>query len=128
MMCASLSWLTSSAGHCAASREAAVICSGSVLLTRGEVAGRAVDVRGYLSFVPVARCQRAGRLEHQGRAAWRGRHVLGAPGYYEDFSGPEGDGAFAFGLAQRYLHLAVQDKEELVGVLVHVPHVVPLEV
>src|SRR5687768_5261973 len=93
------------------------------------VAGGAVDVSRNLALVPVARARGARRLEHEDRATGRGRLVLDAPRHDEDVTALQRNGALlAAGLAQRDVEPAIQDEEELVGVGVHVPHVVTLRV
>src|SRR5450755_3794885 len=85
------------------------------------VARRAVDVGGNLALMPVTGGRGSARLEHQDRAAGRRWFVLSAFRHHERVALPELDGGLGSrGVANRDLQLPVEDKEELVGVLVHV--------
>src|ERR671918_325266 len=89
------------------------------------VTGSAVDVVGDDSFVPVARRRRARRLEHQDRSARGGRLVLRAPGDHEGIALVElHQGLVAVAVPDCDVEAPLQHQEELVGVLVDVPHMV----
>src|SRR5262249_33170257 len=93
--------------------------SPSELVSRG-----AVHVVRDLPLVAVTGGRRPRRLDHQDRPAGRRRLVLGAPGHDEYVALVEHDGGLAaVGAAQRDVEPAVEDEEELVGLVVDVPDV-----
>lgn len=54
--------------------------------------------------------------------------MLGAPGYHEDLPRAQANGPLAAAVPQRDVERAVEYQEELVGLVVHVPDVLPLGV
>nr|pir hypothetical protein SCGD3.04 - Streptomyces coelicolor [Streptomyces coelicolor] len=78
--------------------------------------------------VPVADGECPGRFEQQdGRGNGRVRLVFRAARDGEDGPLRQDDDALAGGLAQGDVQCAVEDEEELVGVVVHVPDVLALD-
>jgi uncharacterized Fe-S cluster protein YjdI len=92
-------------------------------------AGGAVHVIGDVALVAVSRGRRPGGLEHQDRATRRRRLVLYPLGHDERVALTQHDGPLAASaIAQGDVELAVEHEEELVGVVMNVPHVLALGV
>src|SRR5262245_43336686 len=92
--------------------------------SRQLVASCTVDVVRDLSFVAAPGRRGSGWLEHEDRTTRRRWFVLGAPGHHEGVAHSKLHRCFAaINRPNCDVKSAIKDQEELVGVVVHVPHV-----
>jgi hypothetical protein len=106
------------------------VISAAGLFSDELVAGGAVHVGRDVALMTVAGSRGVPRLEHEDRGTeGRRRPVFGSLGDDEDVALAQADRPLAtIGIPEAHVKLAVEDEEELIGVLVHMPDVIALGV